>query len=257
MAEPRTLRVEAVVLSHREMGEADRFVVLFTRERGKIRAIAKGVRKLHSRKAGHLQPFSRSHIMLARGRSLWIVTQAELIDAYLPIQQDLEKLAFAAYVIELIDRFTYEEGANLPLYRLIHHTLERIVAAEHSEMPVRYFDLRLLDLMGFRPELFRCVTCGKQIQAEDQYFSAVNGGAQCPRCGRTASTSRAIPMHVLKYMRHFQRSNYREAMRAPFVPEIMDEMEKVLQYYYLFLLERRLNTPGFIHRVQDEAADNL
>ena len=257
MAEPRTLRVEAVVLSHREMGEADRFVVLFTRERGKIRAIAKGVRKLHSRKAGHLQPFSRTRVMLARGRSLWIVTQAELIDAYLPIQQDLEKLAFASYVIELIDRFTYEEGANLPLYRLIHHTLERIVAAEHSESPVRYFDLRLLDLMGFRPELGMCVTCGKKIKAEDQFFSAVHGGAQCPRCGRTTTTSRAIPMQVLKYLRHFQRSNYGEAMRAPFIPEIMDEMEKVLQYYYLFLLERRLNTPGFIHLIQDEAVDDL
>ena len=84
------------MLSHREMGEADRLLVLFTREHGKLRAIAKGVRKLNSRKAGHVQPFSRVHLMLARGRSLWIVTQAELIDAYMPIQEDLTKMAFGS-----------------------------------------------------------------------------------------------------------------------------------------------------------------
>ena len=253
MAEPRNIRVEAVVLSHREMGEADRLLVLYTREHGKLRAIAKGVRKINSRKAGHVEPFSRVTLMLARGRSLWIVTQAELIEAYLPIQHDLTKMAFASYVIELIDRFSYEEGVNLPLYRLLYRTLERIAAAEHIEMPVRYFDMRLLDIMGFRPELSQCVSCGKKILPEDQFFSPLNGGVQCPGCGKDAASNRFVPMPVLKYMRHFQRSNYKEAMRAPYVAEILAEMEKVIHYYYLFLLERRLNTPGFIHHIQDEA----
>ena len=151
-----------------------------------------------------------------------------------------------------MDLFSYEEGPNLALYRLLYRTMERIVASEHPEMPVRYFDLRVLDLMGFRPDLQQCVSCGKEILPEDQYFSAVNGGIQCPHCGDDAPSNRRVSMQALKYMRHFQRSNYLEAMRAPFIPVVLDEMEKVLQYYYLYLLERRLNTPGFIHRIQDE-----
>ena len=108
----RTLRTEVVVLRHTDWGEADRLLVLFSREAGKLRAVAKGVRKLHSRKAGHLEPFTRVKLLLARGRDFWIVTQAETVDAYLPIREDLVRTAYAAYVIELLDRFTYEEGEN-------------------------------------------------------------------------------------------------------------------------------------------------
>jgi hypothetical protein len=85
----RSFRVEAVVLRHSNWGEADRLVGLFTREMGKIRAIAKGVRKLRSRKAGHLEPFTRTSLLLARGRDMFIITQAETIKAYMPLREDL------------------------------------------------------------------------------------------------------------------------------------------------------------------------
>src|SRR5574338_1349979 len=119
----RTLRAEVVVLRHNDWGEADRLLVLFSREAGKLRGIAKGVRKMHSRKAGHLEPFTRVKLLLARGRDFWIITQAETVDAYLPIREDLLRTAYAAYVIELLDRFTYEEGPNRPLYLLLVETL--------------------------------------------------------------------------------------------------------------------------------------
>jgi len=77
-----SLRVEAVILRHADWGEADRLLTLYSREQGKLRAIAKGVRKIQSRKAGHLEPFTRSKIMLARGHDLWIVTQTDSIDLY-------------------------------------------------------------------------------------------------------------------------------------------------------------------------------
>src|SRR5512145_355851 len=122
----RTLRAEVVVLRHTDWGEADRLLVLFSREAGKLRAVAKGVRKLRSRKAGHLEPFTRVKLMLARGRDFWIVTQAETVDAYQPLREDLQRTGYAAYVIELLDRFTYEEGENRPLYQLLTDSLERI-----------------------------------------------------------------------------------------------------------------------------------
>src|SRR5512140_1535090 len=124
----RSLRTEVVVLRHSDWGEADRLLVLFGREAGKLRAIAKGVRKLHSRKAGHLEPFTRVKLLLARGRDFWIVTQAETVAAYLRIREDLLRTAYAARVIELLDRFSYEEGANRALYQLLVDTLGRVSA---------------------------------------------------------------------------------------------------------------------------------
>ena len=89
MTEQRSFRVEAVVLRHANWGEADRILTLYTRERGKVRAIAKGIRRIRSRKAGHLEPFTRVTLQLAKGRDLFIITQAETLQAYLPIHENL------------------------------------------------------------------------------------------------------------------------------------------------------------------------
>ncbi len=246
----RTLRVEAVVLRHTDWGEADRLLVLFTREQGKLRAVAKGVRRVRSRKAGHLEPFTRVILMLARGRDLWIVTQADTVEAYLPLREDLERIGLASYVVELLDRFTYEEGANRPLYQLLVETLARLNEQEDPFLAVRYYEIRLLDQLGFRPELVKCVSCGETIQPRDQYFSALLGGVLCPRCGPQEPTSRPISMPALKYLRHLQRSNFSEASRAQVAPNVRQEMENLVQYYLTYLLERALNSPAFLREVR-------
>lgn len=246
----RTLRVEAVVLRHSDWGEADRLLVLFTREQGKLRAVAKGARRVRSRKAGHLEPFTRVTLMLARGRDLWIVTQADTVDAYLPLREDLERIAHASYVLELLDRFTYEEGANRPLYQLLIETLARLAALEDPFLALRYYEIRLLDLLGFRPQLVDCVRCGELIQPQDQYFSALLGGALCPRCGPQEPTARPVSMPALKYLRHLQRGSFSEASRAQVNTAARQEMETLLQYYLTYLLERALNTPAFLREVR-------
>ena len=101
----RSHRVEAIVLRHTDWGEADRLLWLFTREMGKVKVVAKGVRKPRSRKAGHLEPFTRVELQLAQGRDFLIVTQAETIDAYQPLRENLLLTGYAAYIIELLDRF--------------------------------------------------------------------------------------------------------------------------------------------------------
>jgi DNA repair protein RecO (recombination protein O) len=246
----RTLKVEAVVLRHSDYGEADRLLTLFSREQGKLRAIAKGVRKVQSRKAGHLEPFTQVSLMLAQGHDLWIVTQAEAIETMQPLRDDLTRLSYAAYAVELLDRFTYEEGQNWQLYNLLLETLKRIAQEENSFVPVHYYEMRLLDLMGFRPMLFECAVCGKAIQAEDQYFSAERGGVLCPDCGLMVNEARAVSMDALRYLRHFQRSTYGEAKRAAPASETRAEVEALLNYYLTYLLERNLNSPEFIRQIQ-------
>ena len=92
----RAFRVEAVVLRHTDWGEADRLLWLYTLEMGKLRAVARGVRKLRSRKAGHLEPFTRVQLLLARGRDLPIITQADTLDAYLPLREGLVGVTYAS-----------------------------------------------------------------------------------------------------------------------------------------------------------------
>ena len=114
----RLFRAEGIVLRHLDWGEADRLLWLFTQDLGKLQAVAKGVRKPRSRKAGHLEPFTRVSLLLAHGREIPLITQVETIDAYLPLREDLLRATYASYIMELLDRFTYEEGENRGLYRL-------------------------------------------------------------------------------------------------------------------------------------------
>jgi len=246
----RSLKVEAVILRHSDYGEADRLLTIFTREQGKLRAIAKGVRKMQSRKAGHLEPFTQVSLMLAQGHDLWIVTQAEAVQLFQPLREDLTLIGYAGYVVELLDRFTYEEGQNWQLFDVLVATLGRLASEGDPFVPIHYYEMRLLDLMGFRPLLFECALCGKKIKAEDQYFSAEKGGVLCPDCGLQVNLVRPVSMDALRYLRHFQRSTYAEAKRADPGQDTREEVEALLNYYFTYLLERSLNSPEFIHQVQ-------
>ncbi|HWR66445.1 MAG TPA: DNA repair protein RecO [Bellilinea sp.] len=246
----RNIRVEAVVLRHSDWGEADRLLGLYTREAGKLRAIVKGARKLRSRKAGHLEPFTRVQLMLARGRDLWIVTQVETVDAYTPLREDLQRIAQASYVIEVLDRFTYEEGQNRLVYGLLVDTLARLASADDFFLAARYYEMQLLDLLGFRPELVNCVNCGELIQPRDQFYTALLGGILCPNCGPREMSARPISMSALKYIRHFQRSSFSDASRAQVAGDVRLEMEAVIQYFLTYHLERGLNSPAFIREVR-------
>jgi DNA repair protein RecO (recombination protein O) len=251
MSEARSFRVEAVVLRHADWGEADRLLTLFTRERGKVRAIAKGARRIRSRKAGHLEPFTHVTLQLARGRDLLIVTQADTLEAYLPLGSDLLRTGNASYVVELLDRFTYEdEQESQAIFHLVTDCLGRLASESDPWLAVRYFEVHLLDLLGFRPHLFECANCGEKVQPVDQFFSPSAGGVLCPKCGPGLPGAWSISVEALKYFRHFQRSTYPEAQRAHPAPEVRDELEALLQKYLTYLLERGLNSPDFIKQIR-------
>ncbi len=251
MTDFHSFRASAVVLRHADWGEADRLLTLYTREQGFVRALAKGARKVTSRKAGHLEPFTHVTIQLAKGRDLLIVTQVETINAFLPLRDNLIKTGYASYIVELLLRFSYEEeGANPSVFKLLVETLGRIEAEADAWLPVRYYEMRLLDAVGFRPHLFECANCGREILPEDQFFSFIAGGVICPRCGGGLPNLAGISLETLKYLRHFQRSSYKEASRANPGSEVRKEAETLMQGYFTYLLERELNSPGFIKRVK-------
>ncbi|MGV8049709.1 MAG: DNA repair protein RecO [Anaerolineaceae bacterium] len=247
--ETHTFHVQAVVLRHLEYGEADRILTLFTLEQGKLQAIAKGVRKIHSRKAGHLEPFSQVNLFMAKGRNLAVITQAEAMRTFPGIRADLRLTAYAAYVAELVDRFTYEEGESRQLYNLLVDTLMRLEEGSHPTTVVHYYEVQLLDVLGFRPELTKCAACHKEIQAVDQYFSPKLGGVLCPQCGGRDQAAWHVSMPALKYLRFFQRSPYSKVKDHAIPPAVDVELKLLMEHYLTYLLEHGLKTPKFIQAV--------
>lgn len=249
----RVYRTEAVVLRRMDLGEADRLLTLFTPEEGKVKAIAKGVRRPGSRKAGHLEPFTRARLLLARGRELDIITQAEAVDYHPELHSDLERLGAAAYIVELIDRFTVQEVGTQSQYDLLVAALGQLAAGGSPAALVLYYELRLLELVGFRPELNHCVGCQRDIEPEAQGFSFAGGGVLCPGCLQRSEGAERISLPALKVLRHYQRSSPRRALSPQVREAVQRELEALMEGYLTFLLERRLNTPEFVRRVRELA----
>jgi DNA repair protein RecO (recombination protein O) len=251
MREPHSFRVDAVVLRRTDTGEADRILTLYARQLGKTRAIVKGARKITSRKAGHLEPFSHVKLQLAKGHDMPLVTQADTVETYLPLRENLQLTGQASYVVELLDRFTYDDATENPIiFALLTDTLGRLASGVDPWLAIRYYEMRLLDNLGFRPKLFECAQGGQKILAEDQFFSFAAGGVVCPSCGRSVPNLRHISVEALKYLRHFQRSTYSEAARARAMPEVQRETEDLMHGYFTYLLERELKTPGFLRSIK-------
>lgn len=245
----RSYRAQGVVLRHMEYGEADRILTLYTLEYGKVQAIAKGIRKLRSRKAGHLEPFSRVELLLAKGHSLDVISQAEAQNTCENLRADLKLIAYGAYVVELLDRFTYEEGENRQLFNLLVDTLTRLDQGAPAQTAVHYYEVQLMDLLGFRPQLQSCAACGEKIKPEDQYFSAKLGGVLCPNSLSADPTAWKVSLGTLKYMRHLQRNPWSKLKDLEIPREVEPELASLLEKHLTYLLEYGLRTPGFLKAV--------
>src|SRR3954454_18984614 len=153
-------RDEGIVLRTYKLGEADRIVVLFGQSRGKVRAVAKGVRKTKSKFGARLEPTSHVALQLYEGRELDIVTQAETIDAFRTIREDLDRLGRAVTMLEATDQISLEREPNPDLYRMLLGAL-RSLDGRNSELVVAGFHWKLLALEGFRPVVEHCALCDR------------------------------------------------------------------------------------------------
>jgi DNA repair protein RecO (recombination protein O) len=249
MPRERTYQTEAVVLRRRNWGEADRILTLFTPGRGKIRVRAAGVRKPASRKAGHLELFHRANLFLAKGRDFDIVTQAETVESFARLRDDLVRSAAASYAVELLDRLTPEEEENPAAYRLIVRTLEALCREGNAALALRCYDLKLLDVMGYRPELSQCTVGAEAIKPEDQFFSPARGGVVCPRCAPRTEGRYPISLAALRVLRHIQRIPLEEAFQLRVRPATLEELEPVLQRHIQYLLDFPLRSRKFFSDV--------
>ncbi len=250
----RLYRTEAVVLRRHDLGETDRILTLYTRDYGKIKVVAKGVRKPGNRKAGHVELFMRSDVLIARGRSLDVLTQAQMLDAFLPLRQDLVGTTYATHFIELIDAFTEEGDENKPLYDLLIAGLAWLSQAEDYRLFARYYELRLLDLVGYRPQLFQCAACSRVVEPQDQFYDPVAGGVICPACGQDHPRARSISLKTLKLLRYLQKQPFEAVAQLKVGFPTQAECERLLHATLVYHLERRLKAVDFLIRLRREAS---
>lgn len=257
----RLYNTEAIILRRTDFGEADRILTLMTPTLGKLRVIAKGVRKITSRKAGHVELFTRARLLLAHGRTFDIVSQAETVDAYRPLREDLLRGSYAHYLSELIDAFAQEGSEDQALYDLLVNGLTWLCEAPDPALAARYFELRLLTLTGYRPQLFRCARTGEPVDIENtsaQYvaFSPLEGGILSASAANQARDTLAIPISALRLLRVLQTKTFDDIRGLDITAVMHGQTEQVMRRYLAFILERNLRSTHFLRQLESENPSN-
>jgi DNA repair protein RecO (recombination protein O) len=248
---PRVYKTEAIVLRTMDLGEADRVLTVLTPRLGKLRVIAKGVRKPRSRIGGGLQPFSDVQLVLAVGRTFDVVTSTTVEDPHLGLQNDLHSTAAAWYVVDLADRFAEGAADSHDAFRLLAQALSALDAGAEVDRDVvaRWFEIALLDATGFRPELAQCIECGGDIDPEGNAYAPVAGGIVCPTCRHSAHGARPVSSDALKVLRHLQRSPLVGVLRLRLATPLHREVERLLHATVSAVLERELRSRDFLEEV--------
>jgi len=251
MSRSRTYKTEAIVLRQMPLGEADRIFTLFTLDSGKVRAVGKGVRRTRSRLGGHVELLNRVSISLGRGRDLDVVSEAQALQTYPLLRTDLERLSKAIYLAELVDVFSAERSSSYQVYELLTDTLDILEETPSPDLLLRHFEMRLLDLSGYRPELHHCIECRSELQPGDHSFSCAAGGVRCPLCrGSSGEPLISISISSMKVLRLLQREvTPSRVLGINLPPRVTDETEKTLRTYIRFIVERDLKSAEFMNLV--------
>ncbi len=180
-------KTQALVLRSREYAEADCLLTLLTRKKGKVRAIAKGVRKPTSRLRGGVQLFTLNEMLLYEGKSLDIVTQSQCLEGFTLLQESIGSMTAASYWAELLDSVTPEEEVDSEVFNLALAGFH-IISLEAKELIIRGLEIKLLSLLGYNPLMETCVSCGGSLKVNEKVaFSTELGGVLCSSCSKKES----------------------------------------------------------------------
>ncbi|MDQ3957778.1 MAG: DNA repair protein RecO [Actinomycetota bacterium] len=235
---PGLYKDEGIVLKTIKLGEADRIVTLFTRDHGKVRAVAKGIRKTKSRFGARLEPFTRAGLIVYRGRNLDTITQADILTSFDEVRRDYARFTAAAALAELVEKMTPERERAWPTYSLLLAGLEALRAGKGTTI-VPAFLVKLLSISGYHPQLRTCAGCG-ETAAGLGGFSAAMGGAVCVACWREDRDALQVSLDRLQLLARLLDSDF-GAVADPGAAAT-NEVTHVLRRYAEYHLERPLRS---------------
>ena len=254
-----TQKTEAIVLFEKEMGEADKLFILYTKEFGKIEVLGKSVRRARAKLRGGLQSLNYISLEFVEGKNFFIATDAVLKEDFSNIKSDHKRYRAALYACRLLDELTKEEG-DRNVWKLINMTLKDLNELENINsrfaLILRFFEWNLLSFLGFKPELYSCILCEEKIKLGKFFFSLVDGGIVCEKCFKAAELKEAkarqfavefespllarISRDAIKILRLAVGKNREVILRLKINEDQEKELKDVSKKYIEYILEEEI-----------------
>ncbi len=227
---------QGIVLRGYPFGEADRVVVLLSPNHGKLRAVAKGIRKTKSRFGGRLEPFTHVDLVVYEGRNLDTITQVSVVETFAHLRLDLDRVLAAGTMVEAIDAVAQEGEPSHRHFLLLQRGLRALDAKPAQADLLSAFLLKLAEILGLAPALEACAECGRTVELHR--FSLALGGVVCSRC----SPDRGVKLRdgLTSYLADLARADMTSL--PPDSPEFSAEAMGITRRFVEYHLERRLES---------------
>lgn len=243
-----SFKTSGIVIKRMNFGEADRILTILTERLGKIKAIAKGVRKIKSKMAGSLEPYMLIDFELHEGKTFYIITGASISARYKNIHSDIKKTAKVYFVGELIDKFLEENQKANNVFEISLQILQAIEDYERSLQIVAY-QLKIIEAAGFKPELNYCLHCKKKLIAGNNFWDHIEGGVICQICQQKFFHGEKISDEAIKALRFIEQNDFKNIGKLKLDKNIEREIDKILLEYIKNLLEKDLKSRKFLNQV--------
>ena len=245
-------KTDAVVIHRADFGESDIIVTLYTYDLGKLRAIAKGAKKSKKRFVNNLQLFSYIRIIFSEGRTGLIrLDQADIIIPFFRIGEDMYKVLYGSYFLELVKEMTGETESNPQLFELLVAFLTLLNDSTPREEYLRIFELRILDLLGYRPRLAECTICSRMVSPDKEaWFSYRHGGVICMGCQTKTLGTTSISGETLKAMEIALRVDLSEVKGILFSRDVLAESREILPRFVQHQLGKGLKSLKVMEEIQ-------
>lgn len=241
-------RTKAIVIGHKNLGEADKILTLFSPDRGIIHAVARGVRRPRNRLLGGSQIFTYGNYLIMQGRNIDNISQSEIMESFYKIRGNLEQMAYGLYFAELLRASTPIEDKNDELFSFFLKTLYILQKWQDLDFLCRVYELKLLAIQGFLPELFHCVSCG-DMDKDTFFFSIEFGGILCNECRLQDRKAILLNDKVLYALRKILLSTYEELTNFC-IDDVRYHLKKILQLFILHQFDCEFKTIDFINDIK-------
>ena len=245
-------KTDGIIIKRLNLGEADRLLTIFTERFGKIKAIAKGVRKTKSRLAGSLEPFMLVDLQLYEGKTFYTVTGAEIREEFPKLHTDLNMISKAYYMSEILDKLIEDGQRHEELFYLYEAALKSL-ESDDSFISVEIFQLKLLGALGFQPQLYECVHCNDKLTANDNFWDSVEGGVICKKCKNIYGHGVKISDKAIKVLRLISEKDIFNTKIA-LDNELLDEIAKIITRYTTGILDKEIKSAKFMQEMIDVEA---
>jgi len=245
---------EGIILKRVNVGEADRIITFYTKNNGKIKAKARGVRKPLSKLAGSLELFNYDQLIFFQGKNIDRVTSAEVILSFKRIRGNLEKMSAAYLISELVDKLTEVKDKNYRLFNLLVDTFKELdgLVSSESQMTLLLdtFKIQLVSLLGYSPQLYECIQCERKIEPKINYFSAKLGGILCPRCLQYDKKAQKIGPNPIKVLRIMQNQGFEKIKKLKLKSDLIYQVNSITKSFLESILEKELKSERFMKEIE-------